>query len=75
MRYKISYIAYVKNHKDSSGNLAEWTIKDHSTDKILSSFPTKEKAQAHLQQMHIHKGKSIMEFRNVKNIDELMKDY
>ena len=72
---RVSYIVHMESHKNSKGELAPWVIKSHETGKILSSHKSKEEAKKHLQQMHIHKGKSIMEFRNVKTIDELMKDY
>lgn len=53
---KSSYVEHVPGHKNSQGETAEWVIKDHSTHEILKSFPTKEKAEEGLQNMHIHKG-------------------
>lgn len=48
---KQSYVAHVPGHLDSSGNKAEWVVKDHKTDKILKSYKTKEEAEAGLKNM------------------------
>lgn len=53
----VESVVYVKGHKDSNGNDAPWTIKSHETGEILSSHPTKEKAEEHLAQMHYFKHK------------------
>ena len=54
MLIKVAYVAYVKDHKDSKGDAAPWTIRDHKDDHIISSHATEEAAKAHLQQMHAH---------------------
>lgn len=56
---KISTIVFVKNHKDSQGNLAEWTIKSHKDGKILSSHKTKGEATKHLRDIEGHKQGSL----------------
>jgi len=48
-------VVHCPGHKDSSGKSATWCIKQHDTGKILSSHPSKEKAEEHLQQMEMHK--------------------
>jgi len=71
---KVSFIVHMKGHKNSSGESAPYVIKSHTTNKILSSHKTRGEAEKHLQQMHIHKnGETIMEFKNVKSIDEMIK--
>jgi hypothetical protein len=52
---RLSYIQYIKNHKNSKGELAPWVIKDHETGKILSSHKTKEEAEKHLKRMQMFK--------------------
>lgn len=47
------YVCHIKGHRNSKGELAEWVIKSHETDKILSSHKSEQKAKEHLQQMHI----------------------
>ena len=69
-RIKISYVVHVKGHKNSKGELAEWTIKSHETGKILSSHKSESAAKKHLQDMHSHKGS----FVGINSIDELIKD-
>jgi len=70
---KVSYIVHMKGHKNSRGESSPYVIKSHETGKILSSHKTKDEAKKHLQQMHIHKGEIIMEFKNVKSIEELIR--
>jgi hypothetical protein len=43
-------------HTNSNGEKAEWVIKSHDTDKIISSHLTEEDANKHLQQIHAFKG-------------------
>lgn len=69
MRIKVSYIVHMKGHHDSSGDLAEWVIKSHETDKILSSHKSESAAKEHLKQMHSHSS----EFIGIKSLDELIK--
>ena len=69
---KYSYVKHCPGHKDSKNQKAEWCIISHETGKILSSHSSESEAKKHLQQMHIYGG-SIMEFKNVKSIDELIK--
>ena len=70
---KVSFIVHMKGHKNSSGEIAPYVIKSHETGKILSSHKTRGEAEKHLKQMHIHKnGEIIMEFKDVKSIDELI---
>jgi len=52
---KISYITFIKGHKDFKGEHAPWVIKDEHTHKILSSHKTKDKAIKHLKQMKYFK--------------------
>lgn len=49
------YFRYKKGHKNSKGENAPWTIVSCKTGKILSSHPTKEAAEEHLQQMEYYK--------------------
>ena len=55
--FEITRVAFVKHcpgHKNSKGESAEWCIVSHTTGKILSSHPSKDKAKSHLQDMHAH---------------------
>lgn len=52
---KYSFVSKCPGHKNSSGELAEWCVKDHKDGHIISSHATEEAAKKHLQQMHIHK--------------------
>jgi hypothetical protein len=72
-RIKVSFVKHCPGHKDSKGNKAEYCILSHTTNKILSSHKTRSEAEKHLQQMHIHKGETIMEFKDVKSIEELIR--
>lgn len=47
------YVSHVPGHKNSKGEAAPWVIKDHKTNKILSSHSSRTDAKAHLQQMHV----------------------
>lgn len=69
---KKGYITQVKGHKNSKGELAEWVVKDHNTNKIISSHKTKEEAKSHLRDMKTH-GNSILGFNKANNIDDLIK--
>lgn len=71
-RIKVSFVKHCPGHKDSKGNKAEYCILSHTTNKILSSHKTRSEAEKHLQQMHIHKGETVMEFKDVKSIDDLI---
>lgn len=54
MKKILEYIEYIKNHKNSTGELSPWVIKNHKTNKIVSSHKSKKDAEKHLQQMHIY---------------------
>lgn len=56
---KISTVVFVKNHKNSRGELAEWAIKSHKDGKILSSHKTKSEATKHLRDIEGHKQGSV----------------
>lgn len=71
MDKKYSYIQHVKGHRNSQGEIAEWVIKDHTTDEIISSHKTKEEAEKHLQQMHAFK-KSCFSFSRYSSVKELL---
>jgi len=53
----VSYIQYIKNHKNSKGEPAPWVIKEHNTGRILSSHKTKEEAEKHLKQIYYFRHK------------------
>lgn len=55
-KIKLSFVTKCPGHKNSKGELAEWCVKSHETDKIISSHRTEAEAKEHLRQMHIHKG-------------------
>ena len=57
---KVSYVKHMPGHENSKGEAAPWVIRQHNTDKILSSHKTEAEAKAHLQQMHIHKGSALL---------------
>lgn len=63
---KVSYIQFVKNHHNSKNELAEWVIKSHKTEEILSSHTSKEKAEKHLREMHYHKG--ALTFQEIQKV-------
>jgi hypothetical protein len=71
---RVSFIKYQKNHKNSAGKSAPYTIISHETGKVLSSHATKSEAEKHLQQMHIHKHMSAyLPFRGVACLEELLR--
>lgn len=49
------YVAYVPGHKNSKGEPAPWVVKSHETGRILTSYPTEDKAKEGLRNMEIHK--------------------
>jgi hypothetical protein len=51
---KYSFVSHCPGHKNSSGEISEWCIKDHKDGHIISSHKTEEAAKKHLQQMHAH---------------------
>ena len=51
----VEVVQYRKGHKNSKGEDAPWVIVSCKTKKILSSHPSKEKADEHLQQMEYYK--------------------
>jgi hypothetical protein len=52
--YLIEYVKFVKGHKNSKGEKAEWVIVSHSRgDFIISSHKSEEEAKKKLQNMHI----------------------
>jgi hypothetical protein len=66
---KVSFVAHVPGHKNSSGEVAPWVVKQHETGKILSSHKTKEEAVSHLRDIEGHK----KSFVGIKDIDCLIK--
>ena len=53
---KIAYVSHCPGHKNSKGQLAEWCVKSHEDDHIISSHGSEEAAKKHLQDMHAHSG-------------------
>jgi len=53
---KVSYVAHCPGHKNSKGESAEWCVKSHKDDHIISSHKTEAEAKQHLQDMHAHSG-------------------
>ena len=53
--FLVEYIQHRDGHKNSKGENCPWVIVSHKTGKILSSHPSKEKAEEHLKQMRIFK--------------------
>ncbi len=51
----VEYIQYMKGHKNSKGELAEFVIKSHKTNKVISSHRTMADAKKRLQHIHIFK--------------------
>jgi len=51
----VEVVQYRKGHKNSKGEDAPWVIVSCKTKEILSSHPSKEKADKHLQQMEYYK--------------------
>lgn len=48
-------IKYDKNHKNSQGEPAPWTVVSHKDGHVISSHKTEEDAKRKLQLMHIFK--------------------
>lgn len=70
----ISYIVYIKNHKNSEGELAPWVIKSHEDGHIISSHKTRAEAKKHLKRMQYFKHKKALmgDFGvNIKDINNL----
>lgn len=65
---KKSYVSYVKNHLNSSGENAPWVIKKHETGEIISSHLSEQAAKDHLKQMHSHSSS----FNGISSIDDLL---
>jgi hypothetical protein len=53
---KVAYVAHCPGHRNSKGELAEWCVKSHKDDHIISSHTSEAKAKKHLQDMHAHSG-------------------
>lgn len=53
---KVAYVSHCKGHKNSKGELAEWCVKSHKDDHIISSHGSEAAAKKHLQDMHAHSG-------------------
>ncbi len=53
---KTAYVSHCPGHRNSEGELAEWCVKKHNTDKILTSYKSEEAAKEGLKNMEIHKG-------------------
>jgi len=72
---KEAYIQYTPGHKNSKGEPAPWTIRDHETGEILQSYKTKEEAERALKRMKYFKhkgGKTVRE--NIKRIARLLEE-
>jgi hypothetical protein len=54
---RVSYIVYIRGHKNSKGEPAPWVIKSHKTHKIISSHKTRKEAEKHLRQIQYFKHK------------------
>jgi len=52
---KVAYVSKCPGHRNSKGELAEWCIKQHDTDKILESFKSEGAAKEGLKNMESHK--------------------
>ena len=52
---KVAYVSHCPGHRNSKGELAEWCIKQHNTDKILESFKSEGAAKEGLKNMESHK--------------------
>jgi hypothetical protein len=59
---KVSYIKYMKGHKNSKGESAPWCILSHGSGKVLSSHKNKSEAKSHLRDIEIHKKTSKFGF-------------
>lgn len=68
---KEAYIQYTPGHKNSKGEPAPWTIRDHETGEILQSYKTKEEAERALKRMKYfkHKGDKTMR-ENMRRIGD-----
>jgi hypothetical protein len=53
---KLAYVAHCPGHRNSDGELAEWCVKQHNTDKILTSYKSEAAAKEGLKNMESHKG-------------------
>ena len=53
---KVAYVSHCPGHRNSEGDLAEWCVRQHNTDKILTSYTSEEKAKEGLKNMESHKG-------------------
>ena len=53
----VSYITYIKNHKNSKGEPAPWVIKSHKDGHIISSHKTRKEAEKHLKRIRYFKYK------------------
>lgn len=54
--FKKAYVAHVPGHKNSEGESAPWVVKQHNTDKILTSYKSETEAKEGLKNMESHKG-------------------
>lgn len=70
----ISYIQYIKGHKNSKGESAPWVIRDHKTGKILSSHKSREEAEKHLKRMKYFKHKRKASI-NINPVDIIKAEY
>jgi hypothetical protein len=52
---KVAYVSHCPGHRNFKGELAEWCIKQHNTDKILESFKSEGAAKEGLKNMESHK--------------------
>jgi tRNA nucleotidyltransferase (CCA-adding enzyme) len=77
MPTKISFITYMKGHKNSRGEPSPWVIKDHDNGKVLSSHATKQKAKSHLRDMHTHKNSSYNNktFLGIRSCEDVLNKF
>lgn len=74
--YIKSYIQHIPGHQNSRGEIAEYVIKSHDTDKIIQSYKTKEDAEKALHRMRQFSGKqSGIPFGEMSRYDEVISPY
>jgi hypothetical protein len=72
---KEAYVQYTPGHKNSKGEPAPWTIRDHETGEILQSYKTKEEAEKALKRMKYFKHKGDKTLReNIGRIARLLRE-
>lgn len=59
-----SFIKKIDNYKNSKGESSPYCIVSHNTSKVLSSYKTKEEANAYLIQMSKYRKNSILQINS-----------